>query len=87
LEFRILGPLEVLHGADHVTVKAAKLRIVLAALLLNANRVVTVETLTDRLWGQDPPDGARSTLQNYVFRLRRLLWARLDDPSRCGEAS
>ncbi|WP_231509530.1 BTAD domain-containing putative transcriptional regulator [Streptosporangium roseum] len=73
MEFRILGPLEVLHGPDHVAVKAAKLRIVLAALLLDANKVVSVETLTDRLWGQDPPDGARNTLQNYVFRLRRLL--------------
>ncbi|SDJ07264.1 BTAD domain-containing putative transcriptional regulator [Nonomuraea jiangxiensis] len=72
-EFGILGPLDVLHGPDRVAVKAAKLRILLAVLLLNANRVVSVETLTDHLWDQDPPAGARNTLQNYVLRLRRLL--------------
>ncbi|MEU8246106.1 BTAD domain-containing putative transcriptional regulator [Nonomuraea sp. NPDC048916] len=72
-EFRILGPIEVrCHGAP-VTVRAPKLRILLAALLLDAGRVVTVETLMERLWGDDPPDGARNTLQNYVLRLRRLL--------------
>ncbi|WP_434974914.1 BTAD domain-containing putative transcriptional regulator [Streptosporangium saharense] len=72
-EFRILGPVEVLHDGHHLTIRAAKLRTLLAALLLDANRVVTVETLIERVWGDDPPSGARNTLQNYVLRLRRLL--------------
>ncbi|MFI7058552.1 AfsR/SARP family transcriptional regulator [Streptosporangium canum] len=58
----------------------------LAALLLDANRVVSVETLSDRLWGQDPPDGARNTLQNYVFRLRRLLGGARPATSSCSHA-
>ncbi|MER7209537.1 BTAD domain-containing putative transcriptional regulator [Streptosporangium sp. NPDC000239] len=72
-EFRILGPVEVLHHGNRLTIRAAKLRTLLAALLLDANRVVTVETLIERVWGDDAPNGARNTLQNYVLRLRRLL--------------
>ncbi|MFD0886728.1 BTAD domain-containing putative transcriptional regulator, partial [Streptosporangium algeriense] len=72
-EFRILGPVEVLHHGHRLTIRAAKLRTLLAALLLDANRVVTVETLIERVWGDDAPNGARNTLQNYVLRLRRLL--------------
>nr|WP_104782508.1 ATP-binding protein [Streptomyces tibetensis] len=45
----------------------------LAVLLMEANHVVTVETLVHRLWGDSPPGRARNTLQNYVLRLRRAL--------------
>ncbi len=75
LEFRVLGPIEVLRDGLLLPVPAAKLRTLLAALLINANDVVTVDTLINRLWGHSPPDGARNTLQNYVLRLRRLLGA------------
>jgi DNA-binding SARP family transcriptional activator len=46
---------------------------VLAALLLEANRVVSVERLTSQLWGDDPPARARNTIQSLVLRLRRVL--------------
>ncbi|HEX4818384.1 MAG TPA: BTAD domain-containing putative transcriptional regulator [Nonomuraea sp.] len=62
-----------MRGGLPLAVPAAKLRTVLAALLVNVNDVVTVDTLIDRVWGESPPDGARNTLQNYVLRLRRLL--------------
>jgi predicted ATPase/DNA-binding SARP family transcriptional activator len=73
LEFRILGPLEVLKDGDPVPIRAAKQRVLLASLLIDANRVVPVETLVARLWGETSPGKARNTLQNYVLRLRRLL--------------
>jgi len=70
LEFRLLGPLEVLHHGRAVPVRAAKQRVLLAALLVDANRVVPVEVLVGRLWNTAPPRSARNTLQNYVMRLR-----------------
>ncbi|WP_282702347.1 BTAD domain-containing putative transcriptional regulator [Streptomyces sp. CC219B] len=72
-EFRILGPLEVRRDGHPVVIGAAKLRLLLAALLAEADQVVTVDRLMSRLWGDRPPKEARNTLQNYVLRLRRVL--------------
>ncbi|MFJ3335220.1 BTAD domain-containing putative transcriptional regulator [Streptomyces sp. NPDC086766] len=55
-----------------------KVRALLAALLLEAGRVVSVEALKDALWGGAPPASAQASLHNHVARLRRLL----DDPER-----
>ncbi|MET9830138.1 BTAD domain-containing putative transcriptional regulator [Streptomyces sp. NPDC006385] len=60
------------------TVSSPKVRALLAALLLEGGRVVSVESLTDALWGGAPPASARASLHNHVARLRRLL----DDPER-----
>ncbi|HEX4701676.1 MAG TPA: BTAD domain-containing putative transcriptional regulator, partial [Pseudonocardiaceae bacterium] len=53
--------------------RAARLRALLAALLVDANRVVPTGELVDRLWDATPPPGARGTLHSYVMRLRRIL--------------
>ncbi|WP_129307696.1 AfsR/SARP family transcriptional regulator [Streptomyces sp. L2] len=55
-----------------------KVRALLAALLLEAGRVVSVASLKDALWGGAPPASAQASLHNHVTRLRRLL----DDPDR-----
>ncbi|MBL1085654.1 winged helix-turn-helix domain-containing protein [Streptomyces actinomycinicus] len=55
-----------------------KARALLAALLLEPGRVVSVESLKDALWGGAPPVSAQASLHNHVARLRRLL----DDPER-----
>ncbi|MFJ8535862.1 BTAD domain-containing putative transcriptional regulator [Streptomyces sp. NPDC093591] len=60
------------------TIRSPKVRALLAALLLEGGRVVSVESLTDVLWGGAPPASARASLHNHVARLRRLL----DDPER-----
>lgn len=73
LRFRILGPLEVTRDGNVVDLGARKQRAVLAILLLNANRVVATERLIDELWGDAPPDTARSALQVYVAALRKVL--------------
>jgi DNA-binding SARP family transcriptional activator len=74
MEFRILGPLEVLgdDGAS-VTVGGSRERGVLALLLLSANRVVPSERLAADLWGDRAPEGATHALRVYVSRLRRAL--------------
>jgi DNA-binding SARP family transcriptional activator len=73
LEFRILGTLEVWRDGAAATVAAARQRDVLAALLLQANRVVAAERLIEMVWGDDPPTTARNTLHTLVRRLRQVL--------------
>ncbi|RZQ60821.1 BTAD domain-containing putative transcriptional regulator [Amycolatopsis suaedae] len=78
-EFRILGPLEVL--ADGVPVEiAARQRVLLASLLLDANRTLSMDALITRLWDDAAPPGARNTVQNLVLRLRKALGP--DNPVR-----
>jgi DNA-binding SARP family transcriptional activator len=72
-EFCLLGPLLVRRNGAVVPVTAGKQQVVLAALLLNANRVVSLDELNAALWGLTPPVSARATLQNYVKRLRQAL--------------
>ncbi|GAA0597995.1 AfsR/SARP family transcriptional regulator [Actinomadura livida] len=72
-EFGVLGPLEVRRDGVPLPIGAAKLRLLLAALLVDAGHVVPVDTLVGRLWGEEPPAQTRNTLQNYVLRLRRAL--------------
>ena len=48
-------------------------RAVLALLLLEANRVVSMDRLAEDVWGGHPPEGWATTLQTYVFHLRRAL--------------
>jgi DNA-binding SARP family transcriptional activator/tetratricopeptide (TPR) repeat protein len=82
MEFCLLGPLTVRRGDTVVPVQAGNQLVVLAALLLKANRVVPVEDLAETLWGTAPPPSARVTVQNYVVRLRKALGDQ--DHSRIG---
>ncbi|MFF3415298.1 BTAD domain-containing putative transcriptional regulator [Streptomyces sp. NPDC002698] len=79
LRFGLLGP-PVLYGAEGEigSIGSRKTRALLAALLLEPGRVVSVDVLRDALWGGAPPASAQASLQNHVTRLRRLL----DDPER-----
>jgi SARP family transcriptional regulator, regulator of embCAB operon len=73
LAFGVLGPLEVMRGAESLTPSAPKQRALLALLLLNANNVVSTDRLIDDLWGEEPPVTAQAALQVHVSHLRRLL--------------
>src|SRR5436305_2420386 len=72
-EFGILGPLEVSRSGRAVPLGGPRQRAVLALLLLEANRVVSMDRLAEDVWGGDPPEGWATTLQTYVFHLRRTL--------------
>jgi DNA-binding SARP family transcriptional activator/Tfp pilus assembly protein PilF len=72
LEFCLLGALVVRSGPA-VLAPVGKQRIVLAALLLNAGRSVSVDELIEVLWADSPPPSARVAAQNYVMRLRNAL--------------
>jgi DNA-binding SARP family transcriptional activator len=75
LEFRLLGPVEAVIDGRPVALPAAKPRALLAVLLLDRNRVVSVSRLTEDLWGDEPPDTATKALQGYVSQLRKALGA------------
>lgn len=73
MEFRLLGPVEI-RNAGRTQLAGPRQRCnVLAALLVDAGRIVTVETLVDRVWGDAPPPAARSTLYAHISRIRQLL--------------
>ena len=73
MQFRILGPLEVLDGQHLVELGRPKQRALLAVLLVHANQVVALDRLIEELWGQQPPAQATASLQAYVSNLRRAL--------------
>jgi DNA-binding SARP family transcriptional activator len=73
MEFLILGPLEVADDGRKLALGGPKQRAVLAHLILRANRVVPADMLIDGLWGEEPPESARNTLQTYIYRLRKVL--------------
>ncbi|HWH01393.1 MAG TPA: BTAD domain-containing putative transcriptional regulator [Pilimelia sp.] len=73
VEFRILGPIQVWAGGRARPAGEPRQRAVLAALLINVGRVVSVETLVDRVWGDAPPMRARRSLQAHIARVRRIL--------------
>jgi DNA-binding SARP family transcriptional activator len=73
MEFRILGPLQVLDGDVSVEITGAKQQAVLALLVLRANEMVGSERLIDELWGEQAPRNAAGALYNHVSRLRKAL--------------
>ena len=75
MQFRILGPLEIDAGEGPLGLGGPKQRAVLAHLVVRANQVVPAATLIDELWGEDPPETARNTLQTYVSHLRKIVGA------------
>ncbi len=73
MEFRILGPLEVLDGGEAIKLPGPKQRSLLALLLLHANEVVSSDRLIDELWPGEPPESGAAALQASVSRLRKSL--------------
>ena len=73
MEYRILGPLEVVDEGEPVPLGRPKERLALAVLLLHANEFVSRERLIDELWGESPPPTARKAVNVYVSQLRKVL--------------
>jgi len=73
MQFRILGPLEVVDGDSVVPLAGVKQRALLALLLLNANEVVSSDRLVEALWGEHLPVSGAKALQVRVSQLRKAL--------------
>lgn len=72
--FRVLGPLEVIGADGHLSFPPRQ-RTVLSMLLLEPNRVVTVERLVDAVWDNTPPSTAKDQVRICVSAIRRTLAA------------
>ncbi len=75
MEYRILGPLEVVEAGRSLPLGGPKQRSLLAVLLLRANEVVSTDDLIDRMWGEQAPPTAAKVVQVQVWRLRKTLGA------------
>jgi DNA-binding SARP family transcriptional activator/tetratricopeptide (TPR) repeat protein len=73
VRFELLGPCLVDDAGAQVSVAGGRLRVLLAALLLAANRPVAGEVLAEAVWDGSPPTGYQTTLRSHVMRLRRAL--------------
>src|SRR5215471_12362362 len=80
VEFRILGPLEVVEDGNSVALGTLKERLVLGVLLLHANEFVSRERLIDDLWGEAPPPTARKAVNVYLSKIRKALSVGGADP-------
>ncbi|MFD4206291.1 BTAD domain-containing putative transcriptional regulator [Micromonospora tulbaghiae] len=70
MEFRVLGPVEVWSEGVRVAIGGRQPRLLLAVLVLEADRPVPADRLVDLIWAQSPPPSARATVQAMVSRLR-----------------
>ncbi|MGW2224261.1 BTAD domain-containing putative transcriptional regulator [Streptomyces formicae] len=73
MEFQLLGAVAINGGAGPVPLGPAKRRSLLAMLLLRAPAAVSVDTLAEALWEDEPPRHARTVIQGHVSRLRALI--------------
>lgn len=73
MEFRLLGPVEILWQGRNIMPTAPKPRQVISLLMLRHNTVVQASELIDELWPELPPPSAVTTLQTYIYKFRKLL--------------
>jgi DNA-binding SARP family transcriptional activator len=73
MEFRILGPLEVVEQGRRLKLGGSRQRALLALLLTRANELVSSDRLIDELWGAQPPRTVANALQYHISRLRKVL--------------
>lgn len=73
LRYEILGPLRVIDGKNAKTIKAQKVEILLAALVIRSDQVVSTDQLFREIWGEKLPRSATAGLYVYISQIRKLL--------------
>ncbi|MFY9579512.1 MAG: BTAD domain-containing putative transcriptional regulator [Gaiellaceae bacterium] len=73
MQFRVLGPVELLDGQRQIALGGGRQRKLLLALLIHANEVVSSDRLIEALWGERPPASSAKLVQGFVSKLRRVL--------------
>jgi DNA-binding SARP family transcriptional activator len=73
VEFRVLGPLEVLEDARALPIPTGLQRTLLLLLIIHANRVLSAERIADDVWGGQLPASGTKALAFHVSRLRDAL--------------
>jgi len=80
VDFRILGPVEIAVGPERLELGGTRQQIVVATLLLSANKVVTMDRLLEAVYGEDLPPTARAQAQISISSLRRTFASRSREP-------
>ena len=80
MQYRLLGPVEVVDGDRAVAIGEGRRRSLLALLLIHANELLSQDRLIDELWGERPPPTAAKSLQVHVSALRKRLGAAEEGP-------
>ncbi|SMD26109.1 AfsR/SARP family transcriptional regulator [Kibdelosporangium aridum] len=78
MEFRVLGPLEVVVDGRVVPIGSSRLRCLLAMLLVRANRFVGFDELVEAIWGDSVPANPRPAVYTCVTRLRTITGATIE---------
>ncbi|HEY0452112.1 AfsR/SARP family transcriptional regulator [Actinophytocola sp.] len=73
IRYRLLGPVELYHEGAAVDLASTKVRLMLTALALAPNTVVSFDQLGQVLWDDGAPPSARSNVRTYATTLRRVL--------------
>ena len=73
LRYRDLGTLAIERHAVSQPVRGQRVSAILAALLIRANQPVSSDALIEAVWSGSPPDGAATTLESHLWRLRQAL--------------
>lgn len=71
--FTLLGPLEIRKDRQDYAPTAPKILQLLAMLLLRAGEVVHIDSIIRELWAGEPPRSVRTTMQTYVYQLRKCI--------------
>jgi predicted ATPase/DNA-binding SARP family transcriptional activator len=79
VEFRLLGPLEIVDDGELITPSAPIQRALLAVLLLNPRRVVSSDALIEAVWGEEAGGVSPSTLRYHISKCRDSLGCRHPD--------
>ena len=82
IEFGILGPLEARRDGAEITLGGHHQRAVLALLLLDAGRIVSIDRIAEELYTGDTPVSAVTQVHRQISELRRALGEQGDQPSR-----
>jgi DNA-binding SARP family transcriptional activator len=81
IDFQLLGPVRIKGHDGGPVATQSRQQALLAALLVDAGRLVPYSVLIDRVWGADPPQTAGDTLRSHISRIRRLLKLHCRDPA------
>ncbi|MEU0791092.1 BTAD domain-containing putative transcriptional regulator [Amycolatopsis sp. NPDC005961] len=73
MEFLLFGEVQLRVAGQPLDVGTPRQQAVLAALAADAGRPVPIETLIDRVWGDDPPGEARNVVYSHLSRIRQVL--------------
>lgn len=74
MEFRLLGPVEVVSDAgEALPLKRQKESCLLAVLVMNVGQVVPKRTLVSRVWGDEPGGAAEGTFRSYLYEVKQVV--------------